>query len=353
MSSPREVAWELGSDFAWPSDSLLRGNDTVPWTSDPDHLLYLESGRQALALVSGHLRQRGFKALVFPSHYCESMITPFIRDGWEVQLIAVDSTWRCVPPDRPLPDPAHTLIFSMSYFGVPESPTWLAFLNESVALGARVLSDETHRLLEPGLAAAHFRVGSLRKLVPVPDGAFLAGVEGETSSTGRQGAIRRDAMRVKATYLAGELSGPHLPLYAHAESVTEADERPARMSVVAEQMVSVVDYEKLAEARMLNHAYLEEELTELGVQVTTGQARVPSHAVISLPDVRALRTYLTGQRIYCPIHWPVPPKSYPRRSLWRDDVLSIPIDHRYSAADMERVVSAINDFVLGRRQETC
>lgn len=170
MTQHDTIPWELGSDFEWPQTNVLTGQQATPWASSSENVLYLESGRQALALVSSHLKSRGFTNLVMPEHYCASMLDPFLRDGWNVTYVRMGRGWRCVSPDVALTDAARTLVFSVPLFGVQESTEWLDFLKEARSSGAQVLSDETHRLLEPTRVEADFRMGSLRKLLPVPDG---------------------------------------------------------------------------------------------------------------------------------------------------------------------------------------
>src|SRR5659263_651722 len=99
-------------------------------------------GRQALSLVARELRARGVRLLLGPDHHCPTMFLPFQLEG-----IAV----------RTVPTGADTLMLGRA-------------LREALAgrPDAAVLHCETF-----GTPAD---VASLRKLLPVPDGAWVTGL---------------------------------------------------------------------------------------------------------------------------------------------------------------------------------
>lgn len=340
---PVHTRSEIGSDFDWASTESALGSSSAlrPWAAAGEIVTYLESGRQALGVVSARLRAQGYIRLAMPSHYCESMLSPFVWDGWDVDFFPVSGDWRCVPSR--VRHPEQTLIFSMAYFGVPESPEWLTFLQEQIGAGAKVLSDESHRVFDSGLHAAHFRVASLRKLLPVPDGAFLVGAEVEALRSGTQGDMRQQAMRTKSDYLRGLHTGGHRDLFLAAERMTDSQLTPATMSRATGDLLRRFAYPELRLRRKRNHRVLEEALTGSEFHVTTVHAPAPSHCVLEGERVPQLRQYLTERGIYCPVHWPKP-DSQMRPESWRADVLSIPIDHRYDVNDMKTVAQAILAF---------
>lgn len=346
------VPWELGSDFDWALDGWTTQTATLPpWARDDSDVLYLESGRQALAAVSTHLRNRGFRELLMPQHFCESMIEPFVRGGWGVSFYGFDQRWAAQEPLEPLVSPSATAVLNFPAFGVPESLDWLRFLSETQERGGVVISDESHRGLSPGLAQADVRLASLRKMLPLPDGAFVTGLVGQQtfSAGGEQAAVRAAAMVEKSSYLAGELStSRHLDMFARAEDLTHQQTEPALMSELSAERIAALDWNVLRSSRAANATALEEELAGTPYRVTTGVAEVPSHVVISGPDALGLRRHLITSRVYCPVHW-VRPSKEPLPTSWRDDVLSVPIDHRYTPNDMSRVAEMVRDFAMARR----
>lgn len=346
MNDFRGAPWELGSDFDLGSAYSIAssGEQSLPWSRPDEPVTYIESGRQALTLLSRHLRLDGYSKLLMPRHFCDSMVAPFLTDEWTVEFVAVDEAWRSLPPAAALSDPERTLIFSMSYFGVDESPEWIDFISCAGRRGAVIVSDESHRVMGPGLEIADFRIASLRKMLPVPDGAFLTGISAQVQNEGRQAGLRMAAMRRKSEYLAGLRSAGHLPLFRKAEAVTDIDVAPARMSADSKELLERFDYARMKEIRQKNHRAVSSAIIGTGFSVTTGDAPVPSHCVIAGLGVHQLRSFLIGNRIFCPVHWPPSEVRTQVPGSWRNDVLSIPIDHRYSVDDMEMVVAAIRQF---------
>lgn len=345
MTEKRGAAWELGSDFDWCSaeSALAKVPQRLPWMRDSEQVTYLESGRQALALLSAHLRELGYARLLMPDHFCDSMVSAFQSDNWTIDFFAVDEDWHCVPPAH-LATPEDTLIFSMSYFGVPESQSWLDFLSRARHAGAVVVSDESHRVLDAGPNIADYRIASLRKLLPVPDGAFLVGFERDLPAPGHQAAARLNAMREKSAHLRGQRPGRHLEMFHAAEEMTERDILPARMSTASHELIDLFDYRRLRERRRRNHDVLSSGLEGSGFRVNTDVAQVPSHLVLSGLRTQQLRKHLIRHRIYCPVHWPAPQGRPCPAGDWRTNILSIPVDHRYAEDDMLRVCAAVHEF---------
>lgn len=346
------VSWELGSDFDWALDGWTTQTATVPpWAGDDSDIFYLESGRQTLAAVSTDLRDRGYRELLMPQHFCESMVEPFVRDGWGVSFYGFDQRWLPQAPLKPLVSPGTTAVLNFPAFGVPESLDWLNFLSETQERGGVVISDESHRVLSPGLAQADIRLASLRKMLPLPDGAFVTGLLGQPtpSAGGQQAAVRAAAMVEKSRYLAGELShSRHLEMFEQAEDLTHQQTEPALMSELSAERIAALDWTVLRSSRAANAIALETELAGTPYRISTAEAEAPSHVVISGPDVLELRRHLIASRVYCPVHW-VRPSDGPLPTSWRDDVLSIPIDHRYAPEDMSRVAEEVRVFAMARR----
>ncbi|GGK79241.1 hypothetical protein [Ornithinimicrobium pekingense] len=339
---------EIGSDFETVDSKWIRGSADArpPWERAGEQVQYFESGRQAIGALSRELRGNGLSTVLFPAHYCESMLAPFLRDGWDIQLVGMLDDWTLDPhavhSSLPL---QQTLIFSTSYFGVPESASWTAVLTDAAVQGAHIVSDETHRVWTPGPDFATYRLASLRKLLPLPDGAFLTGpVPSATRTPSVSGPLRLDAMEAKRGYLADGGSRDYRALFSAAESQLDALSSWTRMALRSEELVKHLDYGAIAARRSSNHAVLVAGWSSEQFTVTTAAAPVPAYCVVRGSRVAELRRYLIGRGIYPPVHWVAPPAGYPRLGRWIGDVLSIPIDHRYDETDMQRVLETVHEF---------
>lgn len=351
--TPRAVD-EIGSNFS-SADVWLVGDAnedirTPPWATCA-HTHYFQSGRQAIRVLGDQLRAAGRTHLVFPTHYCDSMLQPFTPLEWTILWSRVGLDFRQSPPEEHS-DPNATVIFSVNFFGIPESPEWLDYLAAARAQGAVVICDDTHRVLEPPRETGDFRIGSLRKTLPVPDGAYLAGVIDPLRPATDEAVprLRLEAMTLKAEQHRQGGAKRHLALFAKAEHLEDATTAPLEMSRHTRSLLDRLDYSAMAAAREKNRDTL---LAHLDPRWRTGapQAQMRSHFVIRTKHVTQVRAHLMQHEIYCPIHWP-PPARPPHPPRWISECLSVPIDHRYSPADMQRVTDLLNDFIPTTDQES-
>lgn len=346
----------IGSDFECPGETHLKSKcETPPWLAGPQQTVFLESGRQALSHLASELWLSGRRRIAIPALFCESMIEPFAAAGFETLFCDVDSGWRAAPL-LTLAGAEDVAILSVCYFGVPESDAWVGWLKAMRGAGAVVISDETHRLFSHGLDVADFKIGSFRKLLPVADGAFLTGSQcvPPLNPTSAAADLRWQAM-VEKTRVRGQREGSGFyELFRKADALGEVDSTMLRcMSERSEQIVWRLDYQHLAAARVDNAKVIQTRLRGRRFQVTNVEdAMVPSHAVITGPEIRSLRAYLAAKNIFCPIHWERPVEYRTQLPDWPTEILSIPIDHRYGAEEMHRICDAIDDFCIENEMGT-
>lgn len=93
-------------------------------------------------------------------------------------------------------------------------------------------------------------------------------------------------------------------------------------------------------ARTRNFDLLAELLKGFGKPVKTAFC---SFYPLLVDDRDLLRKYLFGKKIFLPVHWPG--GGLPANMLY-DRIISIPVDSRYSPADMKRVALSISDFYM-------
>lgn len=360
LSEPQSVpatqvldAPEIGSNFELAEARYLTAaSSRLPWEGDSD-ITYVESGRQALALVEAELRGQGHTQLHVPSYLCDSMISPFESNGWGLGQLPVDSNLAVSPTDL-LALVKTGVLLHAPYFGRQDSPAMQDTLQALRHRGIVVVVDETHQVFSNPSRVADIRVASLRKSLPLYDGGYVSGLPGPpfpalpNSPTGSEiAALRRAAMRSKSDALAsGDADQAFRALFAEAEDATEARTRPAPMSEESLSLLHRLDLSLIRTTREVNSIVLAEALghsDRYRVINPPAQNLLPFHLVIETDDVTGLQRYLAGQRIYCPIHWP-PSELLPRTRRWPNRYISLPVDHRYSEPDMLRIASCISTF---------
>lgn len=345
---------EIGSDFELVQDRYLGPSTStrLPW-EDSAGIVYVESGRQALALAEAQLRSQGHTHLHVPSYLCDSMITPFQKTGWTLRGLPVDSDLAVSPRDL-LSQVNSGVFLHAPYFGQQDSPAMLAALDTRRRRGVVVIVDETHRLFSGPSQVADIRVASLRKLLPLYDGGYVTGLSkrfqtslAASSSESEIADLRQMASIAKSKALAsGDSNKVHLAAFANAEHATGIRVQPAPISSKSLSLLHRLDMNLIRRTRLANATMLTQALghsDRFRIINPPAANLLPSHLVLETDDVAGLRQYLIGRRIYCPIHWP-PSELLPRMQDWPGRYISLPIDHRYGETDMLRMADRVKAF---------
>ena len=362
--------WEHGSfaplPFHLPSAWSLDSPST-PWPSDA---LYFGSARQALAaLVANGHRTRGWRRLWVPRYFCHDALAPLLERG--VGLIGY--------PDHPglLPlriDPAnlreHDAVLVANLLGLRCAPTGLR-----LALGeADVIEDHTHDPWSPWAykSDATYCVASLRKTLPLPDGAVLwspvqAGLPRRPRPASRAAAASNAwaaAMVLKGAYLAGAPieKASYRQLAAAGESALAAAD-PSAMSEMSRALLQLYPAGAWRQTRRRNFealAGLLREFEDVAVLSPEGPAAVPFAVTTVLPSPSArdqLRARLIDRDVYPAVLWPLE-QDHVVFDVGKEEldlsrrVLSLACDARYGVFDLERVAAAVHESLPACRSSS-
>src|SRR3954453_5528053 len=214
---------DIGGDLEAPAADLLTSPCAPPWEQrHPDSpIAYVESGRQRFAAIAQELEAEERGRLLVPAHFCDSMLEAFLRRGWEVSPLPVGDDLFPLPGmiRQALAEPSATVVLHAPYFGQDTPAHVRDELAAARALGAKLVVDETHRPLSPSEFPAEFRIASLRKTLPLYDGAYVIGLGAPVlpASDGPRSelsSLRATAMEAKASYLRdGGDAAAHLGLF--------------------------------------------------------------------------------------------------------------------------------------------
>lgn len=210
----------------------------------------------------------------------------------------------------------------------------------SGASGGRLLVDETQGFFRPPWPGAD-TLYTCRKFFGVPDGGYLAARDG--ARLGRE--LPRAESHGHMAHLLGRLERPAGEFLQASRENNErlAGGMPAAMSVIAEILLNAVDYGAVRCKREENFALLHERLGEtnlLEVRLTPGPFAYP----LLVEDAGDVRARLAERGVYVPTLWPNVLEERPRGSVaWRyaRNVLPLPVDQRYGAEEMERIVEVL------------
>lgn len=332
--------WEVGSEFHWdPADHRVSGNRSLPAT-----VATYASGTGALR---GLLRLLGHGRTVhLPSFFCQDVV-----DALSAEM-TVDRYTEL--PDGRGPDPASLrarpgdVVLRVNLFGRGRDVPRLRWLPEGTVL----VEDHTHDPLSPWArrSTADYAVASLRKYLPLPDGALLWSPTGNAlpaAPTRIEPAAEEKlrAMRIKAAWLRGADVDKESFRALQRSAENAICQGVTAMSVFSLRTLTRLPTHHMRAQRIRNASRLTVALADLpAVQMLPAPplGGAPFGVQLVLPGAEErdrLRYQLESRRIYAAVHWPLPGGGPAAETSAR--LLTLPVDHRYVDADIDRVAAAV------------
>lgn len=355
--SPRRI---IGGDFEIERlkfgtreqlNALARGRSGT-WTL---------SGRGALSLILKQLQARGVCHVHLPSHLCESLLLPIKTLGLDYSFYPVNATTLAAEPDPP--EGAAVLV--IHYFGWL-NPTINTLRREAANANFHLIEDAAQALLSdwsapseiPSSDAARFLLLSPRKFAPTVLGGWCNVAATEAKTTDR--AIEELATRSLAARMTRwlYLADANAPVEAaietfyleHLKAIEKfLDEHPTLTTVppFILDLIAGQDWGAIALRRRANWQHLN---ALLSARVETLQATLPPDVVplgyvIRLRERDRVRASLAAERIFCPVHWPLPAevdaRRFPDAANVAATTLTLPVDQRYTENEMSRMADAV------------
>jgi len=351
---------EIGSEFWIESIPIEKHKDIPNWIEKFGNFVLTSSGRGALSLLLQEVQPK-LKTVLLPAYICDSVILPFVKKGYKCYFYDVNKDM--TPNLERIDDYNDIGIFlHMGYYGFPTNNEILDSLKKFKAKSTIIVEDVTHSLFSDyyRFEENDYYIGSIRKWTGLPSGGLLASPHKVIKSTlGHNDSfanIRKEALLIKSHYIANSdktLRIQYLGLFSKAEDLLDIDLTQYHIDVLSKLIINELNVVELKEKRIENFMTLSEGLkaTEYFDPVFTGlQENIcPLFYPVYINKSRnEVRNYLKEQKIYCPIHWPIPEQiqytDYKNATNIYNTVLSIPCDQRYGLKDMERVISMLRDY---------
>ncbi len=330
---------EIGSEF-WI--------ERLPETHLTDHDgVYCLSGRTAIDLIlQDIMRKRGVKSAAMPAWCCDSMIAPFRARGIEVLFYDFNETVFTNKTD---------IFFLTNFFGYENTINY-EIVKQIKDQGSIILYDRTHSFF---LNDAKYRMladycfASIRKWMGVVDGAVVEGLyEKPKLKDCPYVSVKKAAMCNKYHYLKGEGGVQKKDFLASFDEFSQhlkVDYCNYVMDDLSYTLYKREDWQSLVRRRRENAAYIHRHLKNVQFVFEMTDCAVPLFVPV-LFENKVQRDYirkkLTEAQIYCPIHWPLPPR-IPKDYQVNDIVsreLSLLCDQRYGLSEMEKIVTMISQI---------
>lgn len=321
------MAREIGSEFHRVAPDSCHGL-IYP---RPGSLVF--SGRTAIEAVLKKLPDA--RTALLPSYCCDSMIVPFKAAGIDVKFYKVE--W-----DEGLSIEIYRsadILLWCNYFG---------FKNEMPEFDGAIIEDITHSLLSENSShpQSDYLVASLRKWEPVNCGGYCS-VEVEGNIPPDEFiTLKTSAMELKTEYLDDldeEKKPRFLKMFTDSNHWLAKNYAGLAIDHFSRKYIGSVDMEKHRRIRQENARILYEGLqNKVQFMFPIEDMDCPLFVPILLANRDKVRSFLTKNEIYCPVHWPKPEGC--ESNIYNQE-LSLICDQRYGIEDMERIVSTLKEVI--------
>jgi hypothetical protein len=337
-----ESRWEVGSEFHWQSSfppPLLTWPENSRWYVLARHAL------AALLMESSHAPP----TLWLPSYFCGE-VTDFCRDYCKIREYRDDPRWPEPDWDSLRPS-GHDFVLAVNYFGVRDGFVWRRWKQCNECL---LVEDHTQDPFSSWCqcSTADYAIASLRKTLPIADGALLWSPKGlalpqqprEGDWTGS--ALKLAAMLRKSQYLESYGVDDLKPLFRRLQADGENFMRNTGPSSISPYSYALISAgfpacwrnQRELNARSLTARLADWNAADLLFRIWPSGA-VPFAAVLiftSQSERDQFQARMIQKNVYCAVHWICRTEQKHALDL-SSRILSVPIDHRYNEYDMHRL----------------
>ncbi|MDY6899993.1 MAG: DegT/DnrJ/EryC1/StrS aminotransferase family protein [Cyanobacteriota bacterium] len=352
--------WEVGSEFDWSNDLVSTIGEAANLPSDYQLFSTGCASLFGLEKILNHKRDKKLR-LHLPCFFCMEAASKLTK--------AFDISWYRDLPNEKYPDldtldaSSGDLVLAVNLFGIKSAQVWQDWSKAN--RGVILVEDHTHDPFSSWAlqSQADYAMASLRKTLPIPDGAIIWSGKNlplpKASQTQSDGAYKRlSAMLLKRAYLNGGNVSKDTYRQLEIESQDSLDDvENDKISDFSANVLSSLDIKQFRERReanikhFLNLALSNQEKNWQPLFSSWENGSVPFNSIIVCQnrDIRdSLRKYLIGKSIFPAIHWPQPHNGMTSKDLDAIDlsnrILTIPTDQRYCLDDVGRVVTIIKEF---------
>jgi hypothetical protein len=351
--------WEVGSEFDWSPEVI------APSTSRallPETYELFSTGRGIFLSIRRMYSDRSRLRLHLPSFFCMEVAAKLNQ--------AFELCWYRDLPNEPAPDfnslqpRPGDMVLAVNLFGIRSGKVWQDWLAQQDNI--LLIEDHTHDPFSPWAqqSTAHYEMASLRKTLPLPDGAIVwSGCKArlpqpiESRSDGAEQKLI--AMLLKRAYLSGAniSKDAYRFLQVQGEEQMRGDTGNAASSFT-QHILQCLDIAQLRQKRENNireliQLILAQNHTEcIPLFTTWPTGAVPFNSILVCQNHQireSLRQFLICQNVFATVHWQQPMEA----ELLTNDlsaidlsqrVLTIPTDHRYTSKDIYQVAEKISYF---------
>lgn len=261
---------EIGSEF-WKIDNkdLVEKSNIEYFTNLGIDTKFLMSGRTAIDYVLKNIVDK-IKIVYMPNYCCNSMVQPFIDNGYNIKYYKVDLINKKYYIDEKF---NCSIFYGMSYFGYEDS-NMDNYIKKFKIKNVIVLEDITHRILckKNHCEKSDYLIASLRKWFPIYTGAIAVNKDylfkkdiNQYSVDEKLVMYKKEAMNLKQKYISGETKidkKRFLELYNKSNEMIK-DYINKKIDNESLEILKYIDIQKYIEQRVKNVQVLEKKISEI------------------------------------------------------------------------------------------
>ena len=358
---------EIGSTF-WEIPVFNNSPRTgLWWENNSFYKQFFKSGRNAIKALCRLLCKTN-KTVVVPFYTCETVVSPFKDEGWNVYFYPVnknltingEALWEIIEAKHP------DVLYVHSYFGFNTLKESENLLRQIQSRGVIIAEDITQSFLSDNyLDFADYYVTSLRKFYAIPEGGVLFSRNkfAEFPTACPDPLISETAMNayeLKKAYFESPIPDPESKikfrqLYEKLNSLIGINSELQDMGKTAFTIFENEDFESIRKRRTENSYILNEVLSDTDfLQPIFGNPKcgeIPLYLPVYVTKTSRsdLQKYFAVNDVYCPVIWYksglIDENNQIADSMY-DKMLCFPIDQRYGNDEMEKIISLIRSYKI-------
>ena len=289
-------------------------------------LIPVNNARGALLYI---LKAKGIKKLHIPYFLCDSVSDMCTRYGYDYSYYSINEQFLPLFSEKLAHD---EYLYVVNYYGQLTNDR----IRELKARHGNIIIDNVQAFFQqpvPGVDTVY----SCRKFLGVPDGGYAS-----TDAVLNE-QFEKDISRDRMTHILGRFEGTASEFYSCFQTNDHSFEGiPTRhMSELTHNLLRGIDYEYVRAKRNENYAVLSQALGAANkLQLITPDA--PFCYPFYCEDGMRIKRELAAKKIYVPTLWPnVLELENSLEKDYAENILPLPCDQRYDAADMETIIKQL------------
>lgn len=358
---------EIGSIFDIPINNLFLEEKKIIKFPIEEYYKYKEkkffnTGRSAIEFLFHYcIPQKKDEIILVPNYICKSVLDAIQRAGYKYKEYSITPDFDIDLKDlvEKITNKTKIILF-LNYFGTAITENTANKLQQLKKNGMIIVEDDTQSIfskLEGRMGIGNYIIASIRKWLPIPDGAVLYSETEKIpliqlkSGYNEYSSLYLIAQLMKSKYIENEQLDKNLFLELTKQSTTAlfSDYEIRDMTPIAQKLLTNINIMLLEESRRKNYKYLYnafQKVKQIKTPVRLEANMVPFGMPILVDKRDKLLEYLIKNNIYCNVHWKNIIGESTAESI-SNRILTIPCDQRYAENEMKYIVSKINEFYKG------